>query len=886
MRMSNETITPRLTPGKLWALVVLALMAALVGVGLRASTAAADAAANGSFSFALASTTVTEGQTAFITVNRAQGTAGTQVINLTVTPNAPATYADVNNFGSGSVTQITFAPGVTSRTVDATVPDQGLPTVDNLATETSPRTIQIVLASVQSGGAAIGAQNTHTLNIIDNDGPPKYSFQAGTSSVAEGSPSGSFTFDIPIIRTGAIGGTDVVNCVLGVGSTATGGGTDYSFSSQLITFNPNEPLNTVKNCQVTIVRDALSEPGGETVVLNLTLNSGFSGGAGAFSTHTLTITDDDGPGTLQFKHLNYPAAEGSVGQFAITRTGGTGGTITATCGTVQNGTATAGVDYNATADSTQLVWGSGDATDKFCGVTILADADSGNGETFGITLTSANLGSPAAATVTITDGAGTGTLQFSSSSYSGSENGGGIQLTVTRTGSSVGLVTVDIATTSVGSTATAGVDYTTAATTLTWPNGDGTPKYFTVFPIDDAVAEPTEVVNVVLTNATGGAVIGSPSTAAVQITDNESPGPVVLSVSPAAGTILGGTPVTITGTNFTGATAVTFDGIACTSIVVVSSNTITCVTPAHPAGLVEVVVTTPFGISPTAGSANNYSYTGGPTITSLNPATGPATGNTIVTISGTGFTSSGTTVRFAGVLAVHSWTDANTIVAVSPAHSAGVVDVTVTTPGGTSPNTSADDFTYTGSSAPVVTSLTPNTGVVGTTVVISGSGFNDATAVTFGGVAATFTVNSDGQITTSVPAGTALGVVDVRVTTPAGMSANTTADNFTNTSQGNLITYTLYFRFTLIVWTGPNGISALTALRGLETPDNPNTNNISLLVGAIWRFDPQTQAFKGYFPGSDGVPRANDFTTLTAGQAYFFALINPGTVTWTTLGAN
>ena len=133
-----------------------------------------------------------------------------------------------------------------------------------------------------------------------------------------------------------------------------------------------------------------------------------------------------------------------------------------------------------------------------------------------------------------------------------------------------------------------------------------------------------------------------------------------------------------------------------------------------------------------------------------------------------------------------------------------------------------------------------------------------------------------------MPASTPAGTVDVRVTTPSGTSANTTNDNFNNTStSGTTLTYTLYFRFTLIVWTGQNNVSALAALRGLESPDNPATNNVLALVGAIWRFDASTQTFKGYFPGSDNVPGANDFTTLQSGVGYFVALRNAGTVSWT-----
>ena len=83
-----------------------------------------------------------------------------------------------------------------------------------------------------------------------------------------------------------------------------------------------------------------------------------------------------------------------------------------------------------------------------------------------------------------------------------------------------------------------------------------------------------------------------------------------------------------------------------------------------------------------------------PTVTNVNPTGGTTAGGTSVTITGTNLTSA-TSVHFGATVAVIGTNSATQIVATSPAHAAGTVDVTVTTGGGTSAISSADHFTYT-----------------------------------------------------------------------------------------------------------------------------------------------------------------------------------------------
>jgi len=91
---------------------------------------------------------------------------------------------------------------------------------------------------------------------------------------------------------------------------------------------------------------------------------------------------------------------------------------------------------------------------------------------------------------------------------------------------------------------------------------------------------------------------------------------------------------------------------------------------------------------------SGYTYTGSPVVTDVTPAFGSINGGTFVTITGSGFCNTTTAVTFGGVAALPNVVSDSEITTNSPAHAAATVDVQVTTAGGVSPISAADNYTY------------------------------------------------------------------------------------------------------------------------------------------------------------------------------------------------
>src|SRR5439155_21388180 len=161
-----------------------------------------------------------------------------------------------------------------------------------------------------------------------------------------------------------------------------------------------------------------------------------------------------------------------------------------------------------------------------------------------------------------------------------------------------------------------------------------------------------------------------------------------------------------------------------------------------------------------------------PKIDSFLPTTGPA--GTIVTISGSNLRAATgePTVKFGAVPAVVTPGSTDTSVTVTVPNTAVTGKISVTTLDGT--GLSVDNFVVI--KLPTVTSFTPASGQVGTSITINGTNLATVTDVQFGGITAPgFTILSPTSITANVPSGASTG--KIAVTNPAGTGQS--AANFT-----------------------------------------------------------------------------------------------------------
>jgi hypothetical protein len=284
--------------------------------------------------------------------------------------------------------------------------------------------------------------------------------------------------------------------------------------------------------------------------------------------------------------------------------------------------------------------------------------------------------------------------------------------------------------------------------------------------ISGTVAEPALLV----ASATEGTILcnGGTTTVSVSATGGTTP-----YIGTGSFTVFAGN-YSFTVTDAAGCTSVASGIIAQPSAVVVTATpgTISC-----NGGTTSVVVSASGGVGPYTGegtftaSAGNYSYT----VTDATGCAGTATGTisepTLLVANATAGTiacNGGTTtvvVTASGGTAPYTGEGSFTV-------SAGPYSYMVTDAKGCTSSTSGS---VTQPAALALSSFSPTSGNAGTSVIISGTGMTLVTAVKFGTLAASFTINSDLQITATVPA----GAITSAITLESACGNVTSAGSFT-----------------------------------------------------------------------------------------------------------
>jgi uncharacterized protein (DUF1800 family) len=393
--------------------------------------------------------------------------------------------------------------------------------------------------------AACGGNSGHSTTSGTASGNGQTGGGAGTIAYAAASYSvaqsaGSLT--VSVSRTG--GSAGAVSVAYETKDATAAAGTDYTAAAGSLDWATGDSTDKTFVVQVS---DATLFVGAKTFTLQL---SAASGGATLGSPATVTVTINGSAvagaaGVIALAAPSFSGAQSGGGiTISVTRTAGSSGAASVNYATA-NGTAVAGTDY--TAVSGTLSWSDGDAVTKSFVIPVSSASLFTGSKTFAVALSAvmgAALGAPTSASVAITGSAKTtsaGVISLSASTYSIAQGAGALAVTVNRSQGTSGPVSISYAT--ANGTAVAGTDYTATSGSLSWADGDASPKNISI-PVSSAAGfSGTRNFQLALSAATGGATLGAPDQATVTINGSTQPGVFAFSssnynVAQSAGTLL------------------------------------------------------------------------------------------------------------------------------------------------------------------------------------------------------------------------------------------------------------------------------------------------------------------------------------------------------------
>jgi RHS repeat-associated protein len=420
--------------------------------------------------------------------------------------NTDYTQIDAASFTDTTGT-VTFAAGASTATVTVN------PTDDT--TIESDETVILTLAS--GAGYTVGT-TAGVSGTISNDDFPLISLAVSPTSVVEdGTANLVYTFT----RTEATTNALTVN----YGISGTADTSDYSGATpgtdKTITFAAGSSTATVTvdpTADTTIESD-------ETVILTLATGAGYI--VGTTTDVSGTITNDD---TAVLPNITLAVAPSSVPEdetanlvYTFTRTEATTNALTVNYGI--SGTADTSDYSDATPGTGKTITFAAGSSTAIVTIDPTADTTIESDETVALTIASGTgytIGTTGAVTGTIIDDdtlVVPGTLSFSSPQFSIQEDGTPIaDVTVTRADGNDGAVSATI--NFKDGTAKASSDYNNTGITVNFADGEIS-KTVNIPILNNTTAEPNETLQLLLTNPTGGASVGTQNTAKLTIIDDD-----------------------------------------------------------------------------------------------------------------------------------------------------------------------------------------------------------------------------------------------------------------------------------------------------------------------------------------------------------------------------
>ncbi|MEE9465380.1 MAG: Calx-beta domain-containing protein, partial [Candidatus Neomarinimicrobiota bacterium] len=332
-------------------------------------------------------------------------------IDLTAVSGRDATvdYAVTGGTATGSGTDYTLASGTATIAAGNSNTTFNLVISDDVLDEGNET---VIVTITNPSNASLGVDQTHTYTITDDDAIPSIQFTNPTSSANEGAGS----VNLEVLLSTISGRAATVNYAV-TGGTALGGGTDYTLAAGIASVTAGQ---LTVDIPVTIVEESLYETD-ETVIVTLSIPGNAS--LGGNTVHTLTLTDNDSPPTVEFTLASSNGNESTAAptyEISISAVSAVDVTVdySASGGTATSG----GIDYTLASNTATVTAG---LTTTTISATIVDDILDEDDETFVITLSNAGdatiLGNNTH-TYTITDNDATPVIDFTAATSTGAEN--------------------------------------------------------------------------------------------------------------------------------------------------------------------------------------------------------------------------------------------------------------------------------------------------------------------------------------------------------------------------------------------------------------------------------------------------------------------------------